>query len=168
MADTRMPCKGITAAKYDREGKVTSPARPCRGKARPGRDYCPQHEPDQEFNEAVRRQHIAEQERSDARKSQRLRDQRLDWRHAVERRLAQLATMTLVLDSSPHRCPTAGVLSFGYPDHHGDWVTPADYELPELVQCERYLGHPAGQHLCLDAVLRSSYGQAGVKVEWRD
>jgi len=163
--DDRPQCKGMTTARIfpPGSGRPDVPSRPCRNKARRGRDFCPAHEPDQEFNESVRRQHVAEHERYNERSRQRDRDQRLHWLHAVERRLAQLARLTLAPDANPHRCATVGVLSFGYPDH-GGWVTPADYELPELVQCDCHLGHPEGQHICL-AVLQS-YGQRSV--EWRD
>jgi hypothetical protein len=70
--------------------------------------------------------------------------------------------MTLVPDSNPHRCTTVGIMSFRYHDHDG-WGSPDGYDLPELVQCGSYLGHPEGEHICLD--VSESYGERSI--EWR-
>jgi hypothetical protein len=161
--DDRPPCKGMTAAITFQPGtgRPDVPSRPCRNKARSGRDYCAAHEPDVDFNAAVKRQNEAAAVRSHRVGVQRDRESRLDWEHAVQRRLTQLSKMMLMPDPNPHRCTTVGVATFGYPDH-GAYVGPEDYHLPELVQCESYIDHPPGDHTCA-----AELEDWRAKVEWR-
>jgi hypothetical protein len=154
-------CKGMTTARVfpAGSGRPDVPSRPCKSKARAGRDYCPKHEPDIEFNEAVGRQNAAEKERQNRASRQRAHDERLEWDRAVDRRLAQLAKLILVPDANAHRCRGVGVLSQAdYGNLHYELS-----ELPELVQCDSYTGHPEGAHICVGAA--GSYGQRSV--EWR-
>lgn len=157
--DDRPQCAGMTVVRTFSagSGRPDIPSRRCRSKARRGRKHCAQHEPDQEFSEAVRREGRAEEERLSRLRDQRLRDDRAEWQHAVRLRLAQLSKTALTPDANPRRCTAVGVLSWEYWD---GW----DMRLPELVQCDGYLGHPVGKHICLEEV--DSYGMRSVK--WRD